>query len=265
MFPSGGLMESVTEKTAISLSIIVLVCMILGAFAVKMRILDRKGSVAASLLRILVGLVTDIFWLVLMILFLAVNYFVTSIRSDYKKKQGLDHKNGSMRGAENVLANGAVPAILAILAPVMEKNLVPMLYVSALAGVTADTFASELGELSKKVYMITNFKKVEPGVDGGVSLLGEVSCIIGALVIVVPGFFLIGELSYTYSSVDISFPLTLYFFIVPLVAGFVICQIDSVLGATIQKKGWLSNSGVNLFSIFITITFMWILLDYVVH
>jgi uncharacterized membrane protein len=35
---------------------------------------------------------------------------------------------------------------------------------------------------------------------------------------------------------------------IPVVVGFVGMLIDSVLGATVQRRGWISNQGVNLLS-----------------
>jgi len=37
-------------------------------------------------------------------------------------------------------------------------------------------------------------------------------------------------------------------FWIPVVAGFAGMLIDSLLGATLQRRGWLSNQAVNLFS-----------------
>ncbi len=49
--------------------------------------------------------------------------------------------------------------------------------------VNADTFASEIGVIDRNVYMITNFKRTVPGVNGGVSLTGEMAALGGSLIV----------------------------------------------------------------------------------
>ncbi|MCZ7380997.1 MAG: DUF92 domain-containing protein [Candidatus Methanoperedens sp.] len=93
----------------------------------------------------------------------------------------------------------------------------------------------EIGETYKgEPRMITTFKKARPGTDGAISHLGEAAAFFGAFAIAVLAFFFIKK--------DITL------MIAAAAGGFIGTNIDSVLGATLQQKGYLSNNGVNLFA-----------------
>ena len=100
------------------------------------------------------GLVVGIFgtpaFLVLLLLFLALAVIVTKYGYEKKRELGLyEHE----RSWENVLANGLVPTICAVLYPAIGWG--P--YVGALAAITADKFASELGVLGgDPIYLLTS-------------------------------------------------------------------------------------------------------------
>jgi Predicted membrane protein len=97
--------------------------------------------------------------------------------------------------------------------------------------------ASEIGVTSKgPTYMITTLRKAGVGEDGGVSLLGEFAAFIGSAII--------GVMAFAFGMID-SLPLALF---VSIVGGFLGTNLDSLLGAVFQKRGYLSNSGVNVFA-----------------
>ena len=79
--------------------------------------------------------------------------------------------------------------------------------------------------------MITTWKRVPAGTDGGVTISGTLSGLMAGVVITV-----VARMSgvITHSEMWI-----------PVAAGFVGMLSDSVLGATIQRRGWISNQAVN--------------------
>ena len=58
-----------------------------------------------------------------------------------------------------------------------------VMFVSTITVAGADTIASEIGVRDKNVYMITNFQKVDPGINGGVSKTGTAVSTLAALLI----------------------------------------------------------------------------------
>ena len=253
------LLEAIVEKEAFYILATILVCILLGFFAVSEKILDRKGAICASIIRAVIAIAADFFWLLILILFLAMNHFVTITKYGYKVKKGLAEGKKGMRGLDNVLANGLIPGIIAFGGVYLEKGVAPVLYLTAICAVSADTFASELGVLSEKVYLITTFKKVKPGIDGGVSMLGSMSSVIGSVILAASGFFMIGYFSSYFSWSFLSFPLTPLYFLVPFIAGVLSCQFDSLLGATLQRWGYLTNNGVNFLTVTVTTMAVWAL------
>jgi uncharacterized protein (TIGR00297 family) len=82
--------------------------------------------------------------------------------------------------------------------------------------------------------MITTWERVPPGTDGGVTLLGSATGLAaGAVIAAVASSGGMIEWRQVW---------------IPVVVGFVGMLIDSVLGATVQRRGWISNQGVNLLS-----------------
>ena len=175
-----------------------------------------------------------------------IGFVVTKFRYGYKEKRMLHEGGNGVRRVQNVLANGLPPAIAALLVIVfpIEKMAIP--FTVSIAVANSDTFASELGVLSNNAYLITNLKKVDPGMNGAVSWLGQGSALLGAAIIGAAAFVLL--------DMQIKWMIFSIFF------GFFGCQIDSLLGATLQGKerskenqlpsdAILTNSDVNLVSI----------------
>ena len=111
-----------------------------------------------------------------------------------------------------------------------------MHYSVSFASVNADTFASEIGVFDRNVYMITGLKKTTPGVNGGVSLLGEGTALLGSFII---------ALSYIILDFH-NFNIVLLMLITVL--GFIGCQVDSLLGALFENRGKMSKGQVNALS-----------------
>ena len=250
-----NLAEVVSQANPFVMTLIVLVCILMGLLAVSQRILDKKGAFAASIIGAVIAITADFIWLVILILFLSMNHFVTITKYRDKEQRGLAEGRKGMRGLENVLANGLIPSVIAFSALYLEESVAPMLYLTAICAVSADTFASELGVLSNKVYLITTFKKVKAGVDGGISGLGEVSSMVGSILLAFAGFFLIG----CFSKPFLQFPLTPFYFLLPFFAGVISCHLDSFLGATLQRWGYLTNNGVNFLAVTVTTMGVWAL------
>ena len=103
-----------------------------------------------------------------------------------------------------------------------------IMYISTLAVAGSDTIASEIGVRDPKVYMITSFKRVEPGVNGGVSILGTITSIIAALAISILGWIILQN------TIN---PLLLIPFAMGVLGNF----LDSLFGSLFENRGYISK------------------------
>lgn len=191
-------------------------------------------------------------------------------------------EKGHTRDAWQVLAN-SLPAIVSLILFYYTQNQLFLIgYISGIAGATADTWSSEIGILSKSLpRSILTFKPTEPGLSGGISVLGSVASFFGSLLITL-AFCLM------YSWYPISQLSTHLFIVVPLTCGIFNSLVDSFLGATLQTKYrclicgqiteqplhhqkqtkkisgifWLTNDWINFFSGCLTVLVSWILIFY---
>ncbi len=122
-----------------------------------------------------------------------------------------------------------------------------IIFLSALSVAGADTLASEIGVLSKHTHLITNRKPVPAGTDGGVSRLGQLCAIGAAAYTSSVGWFVLSVLARGYGF-ESTMPANPAYLVIPAVIGFLGCQLDSVIGATLEQRGLVSKKVNNLIS-----------------
>ena len=214
---------------------IYLFALALGIGAYRMKAADAEAVISEVIICLLVIFFADIFWFLLLLSFYLLGSGFT--RYKYAKKQELRiaQARGGVRGYKNVYSNSLVPLAMAVLYGVYGSDLFAFAFLGSVATATGDTLASEIGETARsKPRMITNLRSVEPGVDGGVTLLGEAASLFGALF---TGGLAIATGMAGYGGLAAA-----------LLGGFLGTNFDSLLGATLQSRGLLSNNGVNLFA-----------------
>lgn len=209
-------------------------------FIYVMRVLDLWGAVAAFLLGFLIIWATDLRWLVVLLSMLGLASFATRYRYHEKVRRGLQEGDEGERKTANVLYNGVIPLVLAISIPwaPWEVPVAAVLYLSAIAVVASDTLASEIGSLADRTVLITKpWRTVPPGTDGGVSAAGQFAALAGGAVVGVVGAIAMTEI-----------PVTPVGVAVPALAGFLGCQVDSLLGATVESRELVNKGEVNMIS-----------------
>jgi len=250
------LLVIIPKHSSLELSISLLLCVILAIFAYWRKILDTSGSVAAFIIGLIIALFGNIYWLITLICFLIVTYIVTKLDFSYKLQTGVAQGKRGERSVVNVLTNGSVPAFIAIFSFQLGYPLAGFLFICSICIAASDSFANEIGVLSNKAYLITNLKKrVRPGTDGGVSKQGQLAAFAGGFIPAMIGWILISE--YNNNLVQVTevtqMPMTISTLILPIMIGFFGCQVDSILGATLQRRKIINNDDVNFLSILITI------------
>jgi uncharacterized protein (TIGR00297 family) len=168
-----------------------------------------------------------------------ITFFVTSsLLSHYKEaqKEHLAEKfeKGQRRDLWQALANGGMGAVISVIYWRTGNPLLAAAFIGAMATVNADTWATELGVLSKsQPRLITTGKPVEPGTSGGVSLAGTGAALAGALVIGLAVTALgIGEFWLTGTG---RLPL-ITALSAAVMGGLGGSLIDSLIGATVQAQ-----------------------------
>ncbi|NLI62462.1 MAG: TIGR00297 family protein [Methanosarcinaceae archaeon] len=225
--------------------LVILFSLFLAILAFWVGIADFSALLSAAILGIIIILFSELEWYILLLMFFILGGIFTKYKFDYKRQRGISEGKSGIRNYVNVFANSLPALFLAVMYGVVQlypdKSFlaipISFAYVGTIANATGDTLASEIGTTTnKQTYMITTLKKVEPGQDGGVSLLGELACLFGSLIIGIFTYYL-GIIEPLWVSLTVSF-----------VGGFVGTNIDSFLGATLQNKKLVSNSDVNLIS-----------------
>lgn len=249
----------IPTHSPLTLSISMILCFSMTFFAFYKRILDIKGALAALALGLVISIFSDIYWLLALICFLIPTSLVTRVKFNYKRQHGLAEGKIGERGINNVMAVGFIPGFIAFFSYHLDKvhpGLSGLLFLSSLSIAAADTFASEVGVLSKQVVLITSLKKVPPGTDGGISLWGEMSALLGAFLVSLFGFICVSDLYFSGSGHLLpAQPLVLF---ACISIGWLGCQIDSIMGALFQfYMSVLSNELVNLLSIAICVLLVW--------
>ena len=198
------------------------------------------ASVTGMLTGILLALLTIVLggypWFAVLISFFALGGLSTKFKYEQKRKNGVAEANEGARGGGNVLGNAAV-ALIAVLAFAASDRLhvAESVFLYAFAGSIAaamsDTLSSEIGGVFDNPRLITTWRRVDPGTDGGVTWQGELAGATGSCIvafIAVSLFDSIGPLGGG----------------VIALAGIGGMTVDSILGATIEGEG-LGNQSVN--------------------
>ncbi|WP_075982304.1 DUF92 domain-containing protein [Bacillus massilinigeriensis] len=200
-----------------------LIIMLMAFGGYSARLLTKSGMFAAMIVGFIVYFSIGIKGFILMGVF----FISSSVWSKYKRMQKNKieekHAKGSRRDMLQVFANGGMASLACLIYIVSKDPLWIIVYCSAIACSNSDTWASEIGSLSRNspIY-VRNFRKVEPGTSGAVSMLGTFAAFCGALLIAVISYLL--------------FHLTVLTASVILIFGFLGNVIDTILGAFFQAR-----------------------------
>ncbi|OAY26654.1 protein PGR [Manihot esculenta] len=266
--------------------IAVLISSFIAIRAYRRKSLDLSGALAGFLVMTIHFAINYRFGAILLAFFLSSSK-LTKVGEEKKRRFDADFKEGGQRNWIQVLFNSGISAVLAVLIwklsgwedkclDTKESTVITSL-IGGIIGhyscCNGDTWSSELGVLSDaQPRLITTFKPVRKGTNGGVTMLGLVAAAAAGSVIgltfVLFGFFT------TKCEYDVALKQLL---VVPLAAMAGLCGslIDSLLGATLQFSGFctvrkkvvgkpgptvkkisglnfLDNNAVNLVSILLT-------------
>ncbi len=165
---------------------------------------------------------------------LMVVFTVTALatRSGRARKLELGLVEPTSRTAPQVVANLYAGALFLVIASHPFSAIYVLASVAALAEAAADTVSSEMGKAwGRRTWLISSFRPVAPGTDGGVSSTGTLFGIVAALLV---GWSAAGTHLIPWLGIRV------------VAAAAVLGMFaDSLLGAVLERRGWLTNDGVN--------------------
>ncbi len=182
-------------------------------------------------------------------------FAATRFRRGQKEQIGLAESRRG-RSASQVAANMGVAALVAITLPpwalqgtglsyvyagfhigrlVIISSTLKTAFIAALAEAAADTVSSEIGQaIGGSPILITNGRRVSPGTDGAITFAGTAAGCAAAAIVVLAAM---PTLRLSAGRAAIAF-----------VAAIVGLFADSLIGATLERRGWLNNDSVNFLS-----------------
>jgi uncharacterized protein (TIGR00297 family) len=214
----------------------IIIGIIVGLLGLNRKWLTLGGAITLSIVSFFIFRCGGFIWFFPGVIVFLSGSVLTKYRMKDKEKGQLFFQKGGVRDSFQVIANGGIATLLAIVNYFIIKNdFMFFIYLGTLASANADNWATEIGMLSKTPpRLITNLKPTESGVSGAITALGTGAAILGSLVISVIGLsqVLLIEL-FTHKEHASIWPLA---FISCFIGGITGAFVDSFIGATIQGQ-----------------------------
>jgi uncharacterized protein (TIGR00297 family) len=224
----------IANSSAHPIAIAALVTLFFAILARKLRGVTRSGTAAGAAVCFLLYAGAGPGAFAALVSVFVLTWLAT--RVGYKKKQRIGVAEPlSGRNAAQVLANlGVAAACAAIYLATRQISLLAGV-AAALSEAAGDTVSSEVGQArGDHARLITTWKRVPPGTDGGVSLTGTLAGVAGATVVslicVLTKFLPVKWLG------------------ISVLAAVIGIITDSFLGALLERRGFLNNEAVNFLS-----------------
>ena len=205
----------------------------LAAMALGLKMVNRSGAVCGFLLGVAVYLGWGYKSFLMMFAFFAIGSVATRFGYARKAARGVAERRGGARSWREALANSLAGAFFALLVITTHHQYAfLMALIAAFAEATGDTVSSEIGQyISDRAYLITTFKPVPAGEDGGITVGGTLAGAFASALVVALGF-----------SLGLCGKGGALIVLAAAVAGNV---FDSLLGATLERRGLVTNGIVN--------------------
>ena len=227
------------------------VILLAGVFiSVKTKKLTLAGALTAALLGVFLYVGVGYYGILLAAALFLMTTLATSYKTGVKEASGAAEKNKGQRTAGQVLANVGTAGICGLLCCFYPAKieLFRLMMAASLASAAADTISSELGTVyGTRFYNIISLKKDQKGLDGVISLEGTSFGFAASTIIAIIYAFSFGW--------NINF-------IWIIIAATIGNLSDSVIGATLERKGIIDNNLVNFLNTIVSVLIIWLLVDF---
>ena len=188
---------------------------------VRSKLLDVGGAIAAATIGIWTVFFAGAIWLVPLFVFLLLSALIGKW-SRNSRLFPIEEKHGRARDAMQVICNGGIFALSAAMFDPVTATFAMAVSISISM---CDTWASEIGIGFRKATIdLRNFKRITPGLSGGISLPGTLGGAIGAAIMAGCSVMLI-------KTTD-----NWRLFVVIAAAGFAGMIADGLIGAWFQRR-----------------------------
>lgn len=184
--------------------------------------LTGSGMLAAALIGTLTFAFGGFRMAVLLVAFFVSSSLLTRLGNSGKATLAGVAAKGGRRDAGQVLANGGLAALSALVYAASDSAAWLVIGAASLAVATADTWATEVGILAGgSPRLITTFRRVEAGTSGAISMVGTAAALAGALTMGLLTWWMTTEAGRGFAAG---------------LAGMLGSLVDSLLGATVQAQ-----------------------------
>lgn len=188
--------------------------------------LGPRGQAAAFAIGVLSAMASWAFAITLVAFFVAADALTRWRADDKRRLTAAVVAQATQRDATQVLANGSVFVLVALYASRHANPRWTLAALGALAAASADTWATEIGTLWGGVpRSVLTGRPLPAGMSGGVSAVGTLAAVGGALLVATVGAWVAGLRDWRAVAVIAG-------------AGVVGAMVDSLAGATVQAKRW---------------------------
>jgi uncharacterized protein (TIGR00297 family) len=226
--------------------------LVFAVLAYVLRSVDLSGAIAGTLLGALIFASAGLAGWSLLLAFFVLGTAATKLGYKRKAAAKLAQEKGGRRSARHAFANSGVAAACAFFtAATPHPEILLAAFAGAFATAAGDTISSEIGQLwGRRTFLITTLRPVPRGTDGAVSLEGTLAGLLASAAVAGLGA------AWSLYSWEIALLVTL--------AAFLGTIAESVIGATLEQRGWVGNEAVNFLNTLcgagLAALFTWLLL-----
>jgi uncharacterized protein (TIGR00297 family) len=242
--------------------LVFLFSLVVGYFSYQRKSISKSGFIALMSISSLFIFSNQIELLAIIFYMFASSSLLSKLLPHQQELEDVIDKTGA-RDYIQALANLGVASLLFCFYLISWNTIYIIGFISSVVAANADSWASEIGGLSKRTpVLITNFQPIKKGISGGITLIGTIGGILGGLFIIVLSYITL------YHS-NLSSIISPHGWIAILIGGISGLFIDSYLGAWFQAlykenkilnetqqgkliKGhsWITNDMVNFMTTF---------------